>query len=72
MYLVLPSPKVVAMSSYLTVLQQANVILSAGPLVIAMGAVLREQEKLQRKVVWEGKKIVQNLTGHVIKGAPDA
>lgn len=49
MYLVLPSPKVVAMSSYLTLLQQANVILSAGPLVIAMGAVLRENKKSCRE-----------------------
>lgn len=44
-------------------------ILSAGAFVLAMGAVSRERGKLNRKVLWEGKKIVWNLTEDVIKGA---
>lgn len=38
------------MSSYLTVLQQDNVIIRAGPFVTAMGAMSRKHEKLPRKV----------------------
>lgn len=44
-YVALPSPKAVEMSSYLTVLQQENVILRACPFVVAMGAVSRKIKK---------------------------
>lgn len=53
-------------------LQQENVVLRAGSFCHGNGSyVKKEQEKLLRKIVWEVKKMVQNSTEDVTKGAPD-